>query len=121
MVAAIGAAVASRSALAGDVDFAADDWLDPVLDRRVMELNGTEQIPVIGQGDCRHSELDRPRDHRLDLVGTVEEAEVTVKMEVDKLTHVREPILFPFNGARGFGADVVDDPVNSPNFIDDPV
>ena len=101
MVAAVRAAVASRSALARDVDFAADDRLDPLLDRRIVELHGAEEVAVVGQRDRRHSILDGPRDHGFDLVRTVEEAEVAVKMEVDKFTHVREPSFIPIRWCSG--------------------
>ncbi len=34
---------------------------------------------------------------------------------------VTNDLLFPFNGSRGFGADIIDDPINTFNFVDDTV
>ena len=67
-----------------DVDFAAYHRLDARLRRSLMEFNGAEHHPVIGQRDGAHLVGNRGVDQPVDRGGAVEEAEVRVIMKMDE-------------------------------------
>ena len=54
MVAAVGAPASGATSFPGYVDLATDDGFDPGSEGRVVELNGSEQIPMIGESQSRH-------------------------------------------------------------------
>jgi hypothetical protein len=58
-----------------------------VLDRGIVKLNGPEKIAVISQGKRRHAAGGGLLNDRLDLVGSIQETEMTVQVEVDKIVH----------------------------------
>ncbi len=66
----------------GDVDLAAEDRLHAGVARLLVELDGAEEIAVIGHRDRRHAERLGAREERLVLDRTVEERELGVEMQV---------------------------------------
>src|SRR5262249_46707882 len=68
----------------GDVRLVADDGVDARLFAAAIELNGPIEIAVIGQGDGVHALFFDVRDQLGNPVGPVEQAVVTMAMQVDK-------------------------------------
>ena len=77
-------AAGARHAVGRDVGFDAEDRLDPRLLAGDVELDGAEQVPVVGERDRVHVE----RVHALDQLGhaiaAVEERILRVEMQVDE-------------------------------------
>ena len=71
-------------ALLGDVDLAADDGVDAGGLGGVIELDGAEEIAVVGHGDGGHFLLDRDLHELVDIAGAVEQGVVGVAVEVDE-------------------------------------
>ena len=84
MVAAVGAPASSVTSFPGYVGLAADDGFDSGSNRRVVELNGSEQIPMIGESQSRHLQFGCSADDVFDAVGSIEKAVMAVKMKMDK-------------------------------------
>ncbi len=76
------------------VHLGADNRLHADLLRRLVELDCPEHVPVVGDCQGGHPELGRQLDHSLDARRAVEQAVLSVIMEVDEV-HVR--------GLRGHG------------------
>ena len=55
-----------------DVDFAAENRLDSPLLCRVVEIDGTEHVAVIGERQSRHLVACREIDHLVDAARSVE-------------------------------------------------
>jgi hypothetical protein len=89
--AALGAAIAGR-----DVDLAAEDRLDALLPRVVVEGDRREHVAVLGDGERRHAQLLRLIEQLLDTAGAVEQGELRVEVEMDELAH-GSPALFRSN------------------------
>ena len=53
----------------GDIDLAADDRLDARLERSLMKLEGSKQVPTVGQGYRRHPLLTRRRHQIAHAIG----------------------------------------------------
>ena len=68
-----------------DVDLAADERLDPLLLRVLVELDGAGERAVVGERDGRHLELGRAGGEVRDPAGPVEDRELGVDVEVDEL------------------------------------
>ena len=68
-----------------DIDFAAQDRLQPSLDRRFVELHGPKNVPVVGDGDGGHLELRRAIHQSTDFTGPIEQAVIRVEMKMDKV------------------------------------
>ena len=81
--AALGAAIAR-----GDVDLAAEDRLDALLPRVVVEGDRREHVAVLGDGERRHAQLLRLVEQLLDAAGAVEQGELRVEMEMDEVAHM---------------------------------
>src|SRR5688500_795437 len=82
--------LALRSALlepaAGrDVDFAPEDRLEPAIARVVVEDDRREQVAMLGHRERRHLEPDRLVQQLVDPARAVEERELGMNMEMDKL------------------------------------
>jgi hypothetical protein len=56
-----------------DIDLAADDRLDSLRGRVLVELHGARERPVVGEPDSRHLELGGPLGESRDAAGTVED------------------------------------------------
>ncbi len=65
-----------------EVDLAAEDRLHARVARLLVELDGAEEIAVVGHRDSRHAERLGAREERLVLDRTVEERELRVEMQV---------------------------------------
>ncbi len=65
-----------------DVDLAAEDRLHTRIARLLVELDGAEQIAVVGHRDRRHAERLRAREERLVLDRAVEQRELGVQVQV---------------------------------------
>ena len=59
------------------------DRLDPVLLTGLVEIDGAVHHAVVGQPQRRLPQLRRPRRHRVDLAGAVEQRVLAVGMEMD--------------------------------------
>src|SRR5207244_4102241 len=78
-------AFAVEPALGGHVGLAADDRLDAGGGGLLVELDGAEQVAVVGDGHGRHAEGLRFLDQGVNLVGPVEETILSMNVEVDEL------------------------------------
>ena len=78
-------AASAEAAAVGDVDLAADDGLDPPRACLVVEGDGREEIPVLGDGHRGHSQGLDLIQHLSDAAGAVEERELGVQVEVHEL------------------------------------
>jgi hypothetical protein len=67
------------------IDFAAQDRLQPPLQRSVVELYGAEKVSVVRDGDGRHLELSRAIHQATDFTRPVEQAVVSMEMKMDKV------------------------------------
>ena len=79
---ALGAAIARR-----DVDLAAEDRLDALLPRVVVEGDRREHVAVLGDGERGHAQLLRLVEQLLDAAGAIEQRELRVEVEMDEVTH----------------------------------
>ena len=68
-----------------DVGLAADNGLDPVLDRGLIEFNGPEKIAVIGHAKRRHFIFSGFLDEFFDAAGPIEEAVLRVDVQMNKI------------------------------------
>ena len=73
-----------QAAARGNVHFTADDGLDPVFDSGLIEMNGTEQIAMIGQSKGRHPATGGFFDEFFNPACPVEQAVLGMNVEVDK-------------------------------------
>ncbi len=69
---------------AGHVGLATNNWLDANLLSLAIELNSAKHVPVIRHRDGGLIERLDLADQRIDLIGTVQEAELGVEMKVYK-------------------------------------
>lgn len=123
MIALIGAPISGFSSLPGHVNLTSENGFDSVPEGQVMKLYGSEEVSMVGQSQGGHLQFSCPPHHRFELIGSVEEAKVTVKMEVNEIAHA---CLFftkslPLNRAGWFGTDVVNDAVDPSNFVDNSI
>src|SRR5204863_5563987 len=93
-----------RAAIVGDVDLAANNWLDSVLSSLAVELHGTSERTVIGERDRRHLELGRARGKIGNAARSVEDRVLGVDVQVDeRRLRPGRPILAPRSDGSGFG------------------
>ena len=67
------------------VELAAEDRLDPFLLAGQVEVDGAEQVAVVGQRERREPELPRARDQLVELRGAVEQAVLGMDVQVDEV------------------------------------
>ena len=79
--------VAARAGVAvvGDVDLAADDRLDPLLRRLLVEVDRAGERAVVGERDGGHLQLGRPGRERGDPARPVEDRVLAVDVEMDEV------------------------------------
>ena len=70
-----------------NIDFAANNGLDSLLDAFLIEFDGTIHDTMIGNGKGRHSQLLGITDKIRNPAGPIKEAELRMGMEMDKLIH----------------------------------
>ncbi len=68
-----------------DVRFDSQDRLDAGSAGRAVELDGAEEVAVIGDGHRVHAQLGHPIDQAADAVAAVEERVLGVQVQVDEL------------------------------------
>ncbi len=68
----------------GDVNLASDNRVDALRRRRVVELDGSEQVPVVGHRDRGLFLLGDEIHETADLTGAVEQRIISVAMQVDE-------------------------------------
>ena len=85
MVWPVGIRGAVEAIRARHIDFAAQNGLQPTLQRRVVELYGAEKVSVVRDGDGRHLELSRAIHQATDFTGPVEQAVVSMEMKMDEV------------------------------------
>ncbi len=78
-----------EAAAGREVELAADDRLDAGRLPPGVELDRAEEVAVVGHGDRRHLQLDRPLEEGVELVRPVEEAVLGVEVEVDERVECR--------------------------------
>ena len=105
----VGLALLVGHRTAGDVGLDADDRLDPLGGRRLVEGDGAVQRAVIGQGQAVKALLGRRIDQVVDPSQPVEEAELGVDVEVGEVVrgdgrHGRSMVAR--SGPRDAGASV---------------
>ncbi len=71
----------------GHVGLHSDNGLDPLFSRFFVELHRPKHIAMIGQGHCGHTFRYAGVENIVESVCTVQETVLTVKMEVDEITH----------------------------------
>ena len=92
-------------ALLRDVNFAADDRMDAFRLGRVVELDGAEEVAVIGHGDGGHLLALRDLHQLLDFAGAVEQRVVGMAVEMDERAFAWYIVRVPpyFNGVHSPG------------------
>ena len=127
-----------------------DDGFDPCFHGLGVELDGAEEISVIGHGERRKAKLLGTSHELIDLAGSVEKAVfgMTMKMNEVAVAHFRKaygvrrlafnfkiilyfyavrdtpyavPMLFPLDRGRGLGGNIVTDAIDAADFVDDTV
>ena len=83
------------------VELAAEDRLDPLLLAGQVEVDGAEQVAVVGQRERREPQLPRPRDQLVELRGAVEQAVLGVDVQVDEVGVPLHQVASPGPGAPG--------------------
>src|SRR5262249_42689663 len=74
--------------LFADVKFAADDWLDSGLVRRIDEVHCADEVPVVSRGHGGHAQFFDAIDELFYITSSVEHGIVGMEMEMDELRHV---------------------------------
>ena len=74
--------------LGGDVGLQPEDRLDPGLPRGVVELDGAEEVAVVGDRHGVHPQLLHAGDEAVDPVAAVEQGVGGVQVEVDEITRL---------------------------------
>jgi len=77
-------AAGAGAAVVGDVHLAAEQRLDALLLRRLVEVDRPCQGAVVGERHCRHLELRRPRGESGDPARPVEDRVLAVDVQVDE-------------------------------------
>lgn len=70
--------------LLGDVEFAADDGVDAFGLGGVVELDGSEEVAMVGHGDGGHLLFGDDVHHLGDFTGSVEEGVIGMAVEMDE-------------------------------------
>jgi hypothetical protein len=70
-----------------DVEFAAYERIDAVLPAGVVEFQGAEHVPVVGEGEVLHPELDGPGHQFVHGGRSVEETVIRVIVEMYEIGH----------------------------------
>ncbi len=86
-------AARARVAVVGDVDLAADDRLDPLVARGLVQVDRAGERAVVGERHRRHLELGRPGGERRDPARPVEDRVLAVDVQVDEVGAHGRPIL----------------------------
>src|SRR5690606_2595409 len=81
----VGAAVFFQTGGFNEIEFAADERFDAGFLRSVVELDGTVEITVVGEGEGLHAELGGALHEPVDAAGAIEEAVVGVDVEMDEI------------------------------------
>jgi hypothetical protein len=79
----------ARAGRAERVKLAAEDGLDPGRAGVLVEVDGAEEVPVIGEGERREAQVRGPLDQTLQAGRAVEEAVLRVDVEVNEVASVR--------------------------------
>ena len=74
------------AAAGSDIHLASQNRFDAALDRLVVERDGREYVPVFGDGDRRHLQIDRAVEQLAYSTRAVEQRELGVQMQMDE-TH----------------------------------
>ena len=99
VVALVADLLLDRLAILDEVGLEADDRLDPVLLAGLVEIDGAVHHAVVGQPQRRLAELRRPRRHRVDLAGAVEQRVLAVGVQMDGLGGQDPPYGLATDGA----------------------
>ena len=83
VIVAVGVA-AGFVALLRNVDFAADDRVHAFAFGGVVELDGAEQVAMVGHGDGGHLLLDDGVHELADLAGSIEQRVIGVAVQMDE-------------------------------------
>jgi hypothetical protein len=75
----------------GDVDLTADDRLDVVTTRGLVELDCSEEVAVVRHAHGRHAERLGPREERVDLDGPVQQRVLRVQVQMYERVRQRFP------------------------------
>ena len=102
----------------GDVDLAAEDRLHAGVARLLVELDGAEEVAVVGHRDRRHAERLGAREERLVLDRAVEERVLGVEVQVGERV-AASPGLLPLDRGGRLRRDVVDDAVDALHLVGD--
>ena len=74
-------------AIGRDVGLAAEDGLDPVLARALVEIEGPEQVAVVGDGHGLHAALEHAGEELVQPDRAIEEAVLGMQMQMGELSH----------------------------------
>ena len=88
MIRGLAGRAALRAPIAGrDVDLAAEDRLDALLLRLIVEDDRREHVAVLGDRERRHLQARRLLQQLVDAAGAVEQRIFGVQVQVDEITH----------------------------------
>ena len=85
MIRALGVGAAVLVVVRRDINLAADDRLHAVRGGLMVKIRGRKKIPVIGDGDRRHSAPRGFGGQFTDFTGSVEKGIIRVQMQMDKV------------------------------------
>ena len=105
-----------QAASRGDINFATDNGLDPLVQRRLVKINGAVENAVVGDAERGKFQFVRFFHQFVQTAGPIEQGKLAVQMEVNKVgvrhvgilvrgtnaAQVRSPNLFRRND-RGVG------------------
>ena len=75
------------------VNFAADDWFNPLLVALTIKIDDAEHDAVVGDGQGIHSQLLRPRNNVLDPGSTVQQTVFRMYVQMCKSHTLPLPML----------------------------
>ena len=80
---------AGEAATGGNVCLASEDWLDAFIARCLVEIDGSVQNAVIGNGNGRHAGMRNFFHEAIDPACPIQDAEMCVQMQMNKriVTH----------------------------------
>jgi hypothetical protein len=73
--------------LLANVEFAADDWLHSMLMCCIDEVDGAENVAMVGHSHGGHTHFAYMLTEFFDVTGAIEQGVVSVQVQVDELRH----------------------------------
>jgi hypothetical protein len=85
MVGAVGVRSAVKPAGGGNIHFAADNGFDVAFFRRVIKLDGPEQVAMVRHGDGGHFQGRGPVHELADFASPVKKTVISMKVQMNEI------------------------------------